>query len=248
MRTPSVEDVKDNLDWEVALKKNSSKRLRFNNGLPLKNSAEGPYGLGAVIVAVLFVGVALFIEKQSELRSNFGAINSSRVKEERGAVSYRIKTITEQTLGLHPSFREVRQTERGLLISLGTDELFRMGRGASSTVPINIFKDGVEKELKVFARKILIQDNKLSMDIIAHTDQAPVAGQNKGGFATNWELAASQASKVALVFNRAGILGRRVSVISKGDTLPLLPAQDIRGEYIQKNLKENRRLEILLYK
>lgn len=249
MRTPSVDDVKDNLDWEVALKKNSSKRLRFNSGLPLKNSSEGPYGLGAVIVAVLFVGIALFIEKQNEIRSNVSALSSSSTQvEQRGSVSYQVKKIAEQTLGLHSSFREVRQTEKGLLISLGVDELFRMGLKASSETPLNIFQDEVEDTLKVFAKKILLQDNKISMEILAHTDQRLVSGQNKGGYATNWELAAAQASKVALVFNRAGILGRRITVISKGDTLPLLPAQDIRGDYIEKNLKQNRRLEILLYK
>jgi flagellar motor protein MotB len=229
--------------WEISTKENSSKTVRFNHGLPTSGSGEGPYGVGAVIVAVLFVGVALFIEKLP----NANEAIAPKVEITQALLpSMKVSTIIDNTLADLSAYRGVQETAKGLKVSLSVDELFKNGKGSSAKIPLTIMKDKVEDVLYLLGRRLLSENNKLVFQIIGHTDQVPVEGRNKGGYLTNFELGAAQASKVASLFSKAGILSRRIMVSSQGDGLPLLPAQKVDGSFVEKNLSVNRRIEILI--
>ncbi len=124
---------------------------------------------------------------------------------------------------------EFRQTERGLTITLLTDQvLFQPGSAE--------LQPGADQLLAGLAE--VLRDTAKTIEVVGHTDSTPTNG---GQFASNWELSGARAgSVVRYLIERVGIAPERLRLAGVGDTQPIAPNDTPEGR------AKNRRVEITI--
>jgi chemotaxis protein MotB len=135
-----------------------------------------------------------------------------------------------QNLTLPKNIREsmtVRETERGLVITLAETLLFESGGTALSSDAKGALAEvaGVLRDLPNHVR------------VEGHTDSRPPSG---GPHPTNWHLSAARAVEVLLEIAKAGVPGHRLSTAGFGDQRPLASNRTAEGQ------KMNRRVDLVV--
>jgi flagellar motor protein MotB len=81
------------------------------------------------------------------------------------------------------------------------------------------------------------------IEITGHTDsQTP---RTKSEF-NNWTLSVQRAAAVADTFVASGLPKSILRISGRGDSSPILPEKTTSGQWIQENMRRNRRIEILI--
>ncbi len=137
--------------------------------------------------------------------------------------------ITDLTKRGLPGHVLVRYNERGLVISLLTDEVvFDKGKAD--------LKPAAKKVLSDVADVIKKMPNQIAVE--GHTDDSPVKG---GLYPSNWELSTARASSVVrYLIEQKNIPPSRLSAAGYAQYKPLLP------NTVESNKTLNRRVDIVL--
>jgi chemotaxis protein MotB len=77
--------------------------------------------------------------------------------------------------------------------------------------------------------------------IEGHTDDTPIS---RGVIASNWELSSLRANAIARLFETYNFKKEQILTIGLGETRPIMPNRDDRGQAIYKNQEQNRRVVI----
>jgi len=124
-------------------------------------------------------------------------------------------------------------------------------KGIAITFRGALFFDAGEAVMKPEAQALLenivpvIKNQNKSFLILieGHTDDDPISDSR---FPSNWELSAFLASNVLHFFERAGFGKERLKAVGLGETQPIVPNRDEKGEPIKVNQAQNRRVVIRL--
>src|SRR5262245_33186615 len=134
-------------------------------------------------------------EREKELAKNKGELEAerkARLEAERKAA---------ETMAKLEEFAKLRQEERGLVITLSGEVLFRSNK--SSLLPL-----AQERLIKV-AGALMQQDKSKHIVVEGHTD-------SKGGDGANRALSQSRADAVRVFLIQQGVPSERISAIGKG--------------------------------
>lgn len=124
-------------------------------------------------------------------------------------------------------------------------------KGIAVTFRGALFFDAGDAVMKPEAQALLenivpvIKNQNKSFFIIieGHTDDDPISDSR---FPSNWELSAFRASNVLHFFERSGFSKERLKAVGLGETQPIVPNRDEKGEPIKINQAQNRRVVIRL--
>ena len=146
------------------------------------------------------------------------------------------KFLNEKLFDL-PGVGAIERSPEGLSVILESDRFFAVG-----TAEVN----GSSLEgLKSLAGILNGALDLASLEIEGHTDDSPVQKQ-KRRFRSNWELSAARASALLHVFEDSGIPKSGLKIAAFGDSRPLVPNRNERGEGIPEHLSKNRRMVLRL--
>lgn len=125
---------------------------------------------------------------------------------------------------------EVRNTGRGVEITLGNAMLFESGEA--------VIKKDALKVIQILASQIKTMDNNVIIE--GHTDNVPI---NRGIFPSNWELSTTRAVNVLryIIEKEPSIIGR-ISAAGYADTTPRADNR------IEEGKRLNRRVQIVILK
>ena len=118
-------------------------------------------------------------------------------------------------------------------IILQSDRFFNLG-----TATLNADSLAFMGQIADFIRN---KFNGVHLEIEGHTDESPVLKRKKL-FRSNWELSLARAAAVLHVFEESGIPKTNLKIAGFGDSRPLVPNRNERGEMIPENLIRNRRI------
>ena len=121
----------------------------------------------------------------------------------------------------------VKQTERGLVITLAETLLFESGGTLLST----------DAKSAIAQVASILQELPNHVRVEGHTDSRPSSG---GPHPTNWHLSAARAVEVLLELGRGGVPGHRLSAAGFGDQRPLASDTTIEGR------RMNRRVDLVV--
>lgn len=141
---------------------------------------------------------------------------------------------------------EVKKQNLGQQVILKTDE-----KGVVITFRGALFFDLGASEVRPEAADLLgkimpvikKQTSIFTIQIEGHTDDNPISDSK---FPSNWELSAFRATNVLHYFERAGFNKENLRAIGYGETQPVVPNRDVKGEPIKDNQAQNRRVVIRL--
>ena len=135
-----------------------------------------------------------------------------------------------ERLGLPEGVKDsitVKQTERGLVITLAETLLFESGGTRLST----------DAKSAIAQVASILQELPNHVRVEGHTDSSPSSG---GPHPTNWHLSAARAVEVLLELSRGGVPGHRLSAAGFGDQRPLVSNSTNEGRGI------NRRVDLVV--
>lgn len=122
-----------------------------------------------------------------------------------------------------------RQEERGLVVTIVTDQVLFVSGEADVQIRGKQILNGVVSALKKL-------DNHIQIE--GHTDSRPISN---GRYPSNWELSTSRATNVLRYFvDVEGYPRERISASGYGDTKPLAPNDTAAGQ------SKNRRVELVV--
>jgi chemotaxis protein MotB len=167
----------------------------------------------------------------------------------------------EQAYGDGTSAKAVKDllTER-----IGKDEAIKMqsvlvGQGRESDVVdlvlpgASLFPSGsadltpaAELKLRALAAEIRLAPGISAVEIVGHTDSAPLAADSP--FKNNFSLSSLRAGAVAGALIAGGLKPDLIEVRGMGSLKPLVPERDDEGNLISENMAKNRRVHIVLKK
>ncbi|MHB9025453.1 MAG: OmpA/MotB family protein [Armatimonadota bacterium] len=123
---------------------------------------------------------------------------------------------------------EVTLEERGLVISVSTDDLLFSRGSAELSAQANELLERIVALLKTMRQDIMVE---------GHTCSIPI---NTREFPSNWELSTARACRVLRYLGTSGIAERRLSAAGYADTRPRQMNNS------EKNRTRNRRVDIVL--
>ena len=126
--------------------------------------------------------------------------------------------------------------QRSVEIVLPQAPLFSTGSYALNDSAVQIVESVASKLIKV---KDLVK-----IKVIGHTDSR--APRNPDAKSDNFTLSASRATAVARVLISKGLDPQKMEVSGMGSLQPLYPEKDSRGNWIEENMRANRRVHIYL--
>ncbi len=135
-----------------------------------------------------------------------------------------------EDLALPQRFEEsmtVRETERGLVITLAETLLFDSG-GTTLSENTQAVLGQVADVLRKLPNHVRVE---------GHTDSRPPSG---GPYPTNWHLSSARAVEVLLALRAGGIPGHRLSAVGFGDQRPLVSNRTAEGQ------RMNRRVDLVV--
>lgn len=107
----------------------------------------------------------------------------------------------------------------------------------------DLLRDDVKEMVALMAEVIKDSEKNFLIEAHGHTDSRPVISK---GFRDNWELSSARALSIIRVFEKIGFEKNRLIAIGYGDSRPEVKDKDEKGLYIEKNLKQNRRVILLV--
>ena len=123
---------------------------------------------------------------------------------------------------------EVRNEERGLVISMITDNLL-FERGSAELTPVaNSILTEIAQSLKSAPNDVMVE---------GHTCTIPI---DTPQFPSNWELSAARASRVVRYLETSHVPGWRMSAVGYGETRPYAPNDT------EEHRMKNRRVDIVV--
>lgn len=122
---------------------------------------------------------------------------------------------------------KMKQTERGLIVSLSEAGFFAPGEAAVSPEAQNV--------LKVLAESL--QDNQIPVRVEGHTDSTPISNTR---YNSNWELSTTRAANVLQELVENGIAPERLSASGYGGFQPVANNDTAEGR------AQNRRVDIVI--
>ncbi|MCF7913659.1 MAG: flagellar motor protein MotB [Spirochaetaceae bacterium] len=125
---------------------------------------------------------------------------------------------------------QVKEDERGLVISLAADAFFEP---ASAEVRIEESRDVLERVSNLL---ISMEDHKFRIE--GHTDSTPT--DPRGEWRTNWELSTARATNVLHYLVDFGVSEEKFQVAGFADTVP------IASEETEEGRSYNRRVDIIV--
>ena len=140
--------------------------------------------------------------------------------------------VVEANLDL-PGIDSVQHQGKDLSIILQSDRFFELGSATLS--------EGASEVMSQIAGKVRSLGIGMKLEIEGHTDDSPVLKRKKV-FHSNWELSLARAAAVLHVFESSGFPKSHLKVAGFGDSRPLVPNRNDKGEMIPENLIRNRRI------
>jgi chemotaxis protein MotB len=169
----------------------------------------------------------------AELGNNVSSMPSvsrgSRLNEARK------KAISEFQPEIRNRFVKIKEDERGLIISLAGDILFKR---ASAEIDLERSRTALQK-LAVFIDYEAIADRKIRLE--GHSDSSPT--DPEGPWPTNWELSSARAAAVLHYLVDYGADESRFQVAGFADTVKLKDP-----ELTEEDRAVNRRVDIVILK
>jgi chemotaxis protein MotB len=89
---------------------------------------------------------------------------------------------------------------------------------------------------------IKIKDSNFKVLVEGHTDNQPISKDSP--FSSNWGLSGARAAAIVHRFEYFGFDPKNLVSIGHGDTKPIVPNEDDKGDPIPENVKLNRRVVI----
>jgi len=84
-------------------------------------------------------------------------------------------------------------------------------------------------------------DTPYTLQIVGHTDDSPI---HTPVMDSNWDLSATRSARIARYMIERGIDSKRISVVGKAHTEPILPNRNTDGTPNTDNQSKNRRIQI----
>lgn len=170
-----------------------------------------------------------FNKKAKELSQAFnqGKYKSSEVK---------LSELSEE-ISRHPELQKkakITLKDAELIISFSGSMIYDKGSPE--------LKTDVIENLDVLIDMIRSRDPNYMIVIEGHSD--PIEFKESKFYSSSWELASMRAAKVLARFEYFGFNSQKISAITRGDSLPVLPNFNEKGELIESNAVENRRVTI----
>ncbi len=147
----------------------------------------------------------------------------------------RKKAISEFQPEIQNRFVKIKEDERGLIISLAGDILFKR---ASAEIDLERSRNALQK-LARFLKNPEIIDRKIRLE--GHTDSSPT--DPDGPWPTNWELSSARSAAVLHYLVDYGANESRFQVSGFADTVKLKDP-----ETREEDRAENRRVDIVILK
>jgi chemotaxis protein MotB len=122
---------------------------------------------------------------------------------------------------------KMRQTERGLIVSLSEAGFFAPGEAAV----------GAEAETVIGALAESLRDSQAQVRVEGHTDSVPISTSR---YPSNWELSTARASSVLIRLTERGIAPERLSAAGYGGFQPVADNSTPEGR------AQNRRVDIVI--
>ena len=216
---------------------NSKKRLNFK----VKSRTDRIQSVKVLALILIIGGEFAHLSKEFSTlskksgvsdRSNFSSNQVRSAAPESLDSTKSVVLAVGSNLGL-PGVNSVEQQGKMLSISLQSDRFFKFG-----TATLNSDALGAIAQI---AGKIQNTFSRVRIEIEGHTDDSPVLKQKKQ-FQSNWELSLARAAAVLHVFEESGIPKSNLKVAGFGDSQPMVPNRNERGELIPENLVRNRRI------
>ncbi len=146
--------------------------------------------------------------------------NSPKTEEEKFT-----KRLTENPILMQKA--KIRQTERGLVISLSEAGFFAPG---DSTI-----NQEADETIKTIAESL--QNNSSNIRVEGHTDSTPISNAR---YPSNWELSTARAASVLMRLADKGIAPERLSAAGYGGFQPVADNATLEGR------AQNRRVDIVI--
>ncbi len=131
----------------------------------------------------------------------------------------------------------VKSDSQGVTVSFSSSILFE----SMSAEVLPAGRDAMQKLAESVQKFEKDRNTEYKLVVEGHTDSKPIVG---GSFATNWELSGARASTVVRLFLDKGFKPEQMVSMGYADTRPEVPSRTPAGEYIEDNLKKNRRVVI----
>lgn len=163
------------------------------------------------------------LEEGQNQKKNGGAGQSETTKDNKDKM-----TVDELKAVLGAD--EIKQT---VAIALPVDIAFAPGS-------VEILSDA-KPRLTDVANTINQIQNALYISVIGHTDSSAPPEKSK---LDNWSLSVLRASEVAKFMMARGVDPKKLRIEGRGSAEPILPEKTSDGQWIQDNMKKNRRIEI----
>lgn len=145
----------------------------------------------------------------------------------------RKKAVSEFQPDIQNRFVKIKEDERGLIISLAGDILFKR---ASAEIDLELTRSVLQK-LAAFLDTETLLNRKIRVE--GHTDASPTDA--KGPWPTNWELSSARAAAVLHYLVDYGADEQRFQVAGFADTVKLKDP-----EFTEEDRAENRRVDIVI--
>jgi len=171
----------------------------------------------------------ILAELGNEIASMPSTARGNRLNEARK------KAISEFQPEIQNRFVKIKEDERGLVISLAGDILFKR---ASAEVDLEVSRSALQK-LARFLDSDEISSRKIRLE--GHTDSSPT--DPDGPWPTNWELSAARSAAVLHYLVDYGANESRFQVAGYADTVKLKSP-----ELVEEDRAENRRVDIVILK
>jgi len=122
---------------------------------------------------------------------------------------------------------KIRQTERGLIISLSEAGFFAPGDSVVSAEADNLIESLAET----------LRDNQANLRVEGHTDSTPISNVR---YPSNWELSTARAASVLMRLAERGIQPERLSAAGYGGFQPIADNATADGRAL------NRRVDVVI--
>lgn len=167
-----------------------------------------------------------------EVRKHFKGANLQVEEDLNTELIAKLEAITQ-----NKELVEIKSIFNGVKIKFNSEYLYDSAS--------DILKDDVEKLIQIMAAVIKDTNEEYLVEAHGHTDSRPVVSK---GFRDNWELSSARALSVIRVFAKKGFKKSNLIAIGYGDSRPEVNDKNKQGQFIEENLKKNRRVILLVKK
>ncbi len=185
-----------------------------------------------LIVSMSRIDQNIWAEVSKGLKSK---LNQKEVKTSLNTVKDRLDSLLkkEEQAGLI----DVKMDQDGIKMNI-------LSRGVYNSGEAELLDEGKGIVDRVINAINSTKSNTFKIDVEGHTDDVPIKNDF---YKSNWELSTSRASNAIQYLIDKGISPDRLKASGYGDTKPLFPNKDVKGNPIDKNRAFNRRVVVRIY-